>query len=63
MYPVEEWRWVSRFADRLVALRPALWLPTATAIAILSYQRYIDLPPEEAAEKYVEDDAGDDFVR
>ena len=57
MHLVEKWRWIARFADRLVALRPELWLPTATAIAMMSYGRYVDLPPEEAAEKYVEDDA------
>ena len=60
MYSIEMWPWVRRFADRLVALRPTLWLPTATAIAMLSYKRYSELPPEEAAERYVQDESSDE---
>jgi hypothetical protein len=60
MDPFEKWRWVARFADRLMALRPGLWLPTATAIGLMAHERYSDLEPEVAAERYVQDEAGDE---
>jgi len=55
MLAAVDWGWIARFAERLVTLRPRLWLPTATAIAMMSYQEYKDTDPESAAERYARD--------
>ena len=49
-----------RFAERVVPLRPKLWITTATAMAVLSYERYRELSPEQAAENYAAEHEGEE---
>jgi len=53
MGSIEEWEWIRRFADRLVALQPELWVTTATAIGLMRYAQNRDMEPEASAEKYL----------
>lgn len=53
----EQWEWIRRFADHLVALEPSIWITTATAIAALAVTHDGAMSPEEAAEKFVRDEA------